>query len=173
MGGRTPIDYENWSRENIVSNEAGANSRPEEGALAIRDVDPETEPYDFDLYREDWGAPIHEILVENGVNIVFHGHDHLYAQEVHRDGIVYQELPTPSGTGGESSAIDGIGESFDVMLAAARKGYDTENGVIISNSGFLNVSVSPSEVTVEYIKNIYDCDQDCGDTAHSYTISAK
>ena len=35
-GGRTPFDYENWSRENIVPNEAGASSRPEEGVPAVR-----------------------------------------------------------------------------------------------------------------------------------------
>ena len=58
------------------------------------------------------------------------------------------------------------------MHGAARMGYDTENGVIFSSSGFLNVSVSPDEVTVEYVKNIYDCDSDCGEIVDSYTIPA-
>ena len=71
------------------------------------------------------------MLVENGVNIVFHGHDHMYVKEVHRDGIVYQETPTPGGTG------------------------------------------EPGDVTVEYIKNIYDCERDCGEVVDSYTIPAK
>ena len=124
--------------------------------------DPLTEDYEFDRYRESWGLPIHWMLVDNGVNIVFHGHDHMYVKEVHRDGIVYQETPTPGGTG----------EPGDVMLGAARMGYDTENGVIFSSSGFLNVSVSPDEVTVEYVKNIYDCDSDCGEIVDSYTIPA-
>ncbi len=58
------------------------------------------------------------------------------------------------------------------LTRAARMGYDIENGIVISNSGFLNVSVSPDEVTVEYIKNVYDCDRDCGEVVDSYTISA-
>ena len=161
-GGRTPFDYENWSREDIVPFEASPRSRPEAGAPPMRTVDPLTEDYEFDRYRDDWGEPIHQMLVDNGVNIVFHGHDHMYVKEVHRDGIVYQETPTPAGTG----------EPGDVMLGAARMGYDTENGVIFSSSGFLNVSVSPDEVTVEYVKNIYDCDSDCGEIVDSYTIPA-
>lgn len=161
-GGRTPFDYENWSRENIVPFEASPRSRPEVAPPPMRTVDPLTEDYDFDRYREGWGLPIHQMLVDNGVNIVFHGHDHMYVKEVHRDGIIYQETPTPGGTG----------ETGDVMLGAARMGYDTENGIIFSSSGFLNVSVSPDEVTVEYIKNIYDCDSDCGEIVDSYTIPA-
>lgn len=161
-GGRTPFDYENWSRENIVPFEDSPRSRPEAGAPPMRTVDFATEAYEFDTYREGWGVPIHRILVDNGVNIVFHGHDHMYVKEVHRDGIVYQETPTPGGTG----------EPGDVMLGAARMGYDIENGVVIASSGFLNVSVSPEEVIVEYIKNVYDCDRDCGEVVDSYTIPA-
>ena len=161
-GGRTPFDQENWLRENIVPFDDSPRSRPEAGAPPMRTVDSSTEAYEFDRYREGWGVPIHQMLVDNGVNIVFHGHDHMYVMETHRDGIVYQETPTPGGTG----------ETGDVMLGAARMGYDIENGVIISSSGFLNVSVSPEEVTVDYIKNVYDCDQDCGEVVHSYTIPA-
>ena len=36
------------------------------------------------------------MLVDNGVNVVFHGHDHVYVKEVHRDGIIYQAVAQPS-----------------------------------------------------------------------------
>ena len=35
------------------------------------------------------------LLVANKVNIVFHGHDHLFVKQ-DLDGIVYQEVPQPS-----------------------------------------------------------------------------
>ena len=53
----------------------------------------------------------------------------------------------------------------------AREGIGNE--IVKCSSGFLDVSVSPDEVTVEYIKNIYDCERDCGEVVDSYTIPAK
>ena len=37
-----------------------------------------------------WDVPIHQLMVENGVDVYFHGHDHIYARE-ELDGIVYLE----------------------------------------------------------------------------------
>jgi hypothetical protein len=36
--------------------------------------------------------PIHQLLLENHVTTVFHGHDHLFAKQ-ELDGIIYQEVP--------------------------------------------------------------------------------
>ena len=56
---------------------------------------------------------------------------------------------------------------------AEREGYDVENGVIHSSPGFLNVSISPDEATVEYVKTVEDCaEEDCSYVADSYSISA-
>jgi len=162
-GGRTPFDYQNWDRDNFTPYEGGSGTDID-GYVARPRVDPETEADDFGKYREGWGVPIHQMLVDNGVTIVFHGHDHLYAKEIHRDGIIYQETPAPSRPAGPGRG--------DLMLGAAQKGYDLDNGVIIGNSGFLNVSVSPEEVTVEYVKNTEDCAQACGEIADRYTIPA-
>lgn len=41
-----------------------------------------------------WAMPIHQFLIANKVNAVFHGHDHFYAYQ-QLDGIVYQECPQP------------------------------------------------------------------------------
>ena len=153
-GGRTPFDIENWSAPR--GPEAAENWEPRPR------VDPETESYDFDEHRPGWGVPIHRMLVDNSVNVVFHGHDHVYVKEVHRDGIIYQAVAQPSRKAGG-----------DVISMAEREGYDVENGVIHSSPGFLNVSISPDEATVEYVKTVEDCAvEDCSYIADSYTISA-
>ena len=49
----------------------------------------------FDIHRAGWGKPIHQIMVDNHVTALFHGHDHVYVKQ-QLDGIVYQEVPQPS-----------------------------------------------------------------------------
>lgn len=107
------------------------------------------------------------MLPDNNVQLVFHGHDHIYVKEVHDNGIIYQEVPQPSRAGGEFT-------NEQRMLTAGREGYDTENGIFIESAGFLNVRVSPDQVTVEYVKNIENCSEAaCREIADSYTIRAE
>jgi hypothetical protein len=62
----------------------------------------------FATQRPGWDMPIHDLLVMNKVNVVFHGHDHLYGYQV-KDGIVYLECPQPGTPNYTSlgSAADG------------------------------------------------------------------
>ena len=83
--------FENWSAPRGPEAAAAWTPRPR--------IDPETEAYEFDEHRPGWGVPIHQMLLDNGVNIVFHGHDHVYAKEIHRDGIAYQSVAQPSDLG--------------------------------------------------------------------------
>ena len=92
--------------------------------------------YGFDTKRPGWGKPLHQIMVENGVQIYFHGHDHLYAEQ-EKDGIIYQEVPQPSFPG------------YTVANDAAAFGYT--QGLIIPSSGHLNVKVMGDSATVDYI----------------------
>jgi len=94
--------------------------------------------------------PIHQLLITNHVNIVFHGHDHLYAKQ-DLDGIVYQEVPQPGDPRGSTRS-------------AAEYGY--KSGVILGSSGYMRVTVSPSQATLEYVR------PDCT-IAHSYSISSR
>ena len=89
----------------------------------------------FAAMRPGWEAPIHDLLVKYGVDIVFHGHDHFYAKQ-ERDGIIYQLVPQP-GTPGNSIA------------SATDYGY--LDGTFLPSPGFLRVIVSPENLTVEYI----------------------
>jgi len=90
--------------------------------------------YGFDKNRPGWGKPIHQLLVDNKVEIVFKGHDHFYAKQ-DLDGIVYQTMPQPSHPG-------------DKINTATEYGYTS--GDIIGGSGHLLVTVVGDSVKVEF-----------------------
>ena len=115
----------------------------------------------FDAYRPGWGKPIHQLLVDNHVTIFFHGHDHLFVKQ-DLDGVVYQEAPQPSYT------------NYDNTNSAAEYGY--LNGVLLGNTGHLRVTVSPGQVTVDYVRAYLPQDENSqrqnGAVSYSYTITA-
>jgi len=92
--------------------------------------------YGFDYQRPGWGKPIHQIMVENGVQIFFHGHDHLYVEQP-KDGIVYLEVPQPSLPNYTSTS--------------SAPGYGYESGTLLPCSGHINVTVTPDSTKVDYI----------------------
>jgi hypothetical protein len=95
----------------------------------------------FSTNRPGWYAPIHQVLIENNVSAVFHGHDHQYAYEI-RDGIVYQSIPSA-----------GYGPGFNY--------YSESNSLtkkVISSPGYLHVTVNPTQATVEYGSYSYTVD---------------
>jgi hypothetical protein len=114
---------------------------------------------EFKQRRPGWELPVHQLMVKHGVTAFFQGHDHLYARQ-ELDGIVYQEVPMP-----------------------ADHGYVTYNedryrsGLKLPNSGFLRVSVSPTEVRVDYVRSFLPQDENAtrrsGDIAHSYVLKPK
>ena len=115
--------------------------------------------FDFDRRRPGWGQPIHPLLVEHGVTIVFHGHDHLFVKQ-DLDGIVYQEVPQPGHP------------RFGNVRTAGKYGY--VNGTIQSSSGHLRVNVSADTVRVDYVRS-YQPDQETasrknGEVSYSYLI---
>lgn len=116
----------------------------------------------FEARRPGWGKPIHQLLVDTGVDVLFHGHDHLYAVE-EKDGVVYQEVPQPS-----------LGR-YDSAGSAAEYGYSGTLGVdVFPSSGHLRVSVSPAELRVEYVRSVPAGDETGerrnGAVVHSYTV---
>jgi hypothetical protein len=116
----------------------------------------------FRQNRPGWPAPIHQLLVQNRVTAVFHGHDHFYAKQ-DLDGIVYQEVPQP-GTPGQNKP-----------RTAAEYGYSS--GVILGSPGHLRVRVSLAGITVDYVRACLPEDERSdrrnAAIAHSYTIPAK
>lgn len=99
----------------------------------------------FAQNRPGWPAPVHELLKQNHVSIVFHGHDHLYAKQ-DLDGIVYQEVPQP-GCPGDGKA----------PRSAAEYGY--AGGTILGSSGHMRVSVAPEKVKVDYVRSVLPKDE--------------
>lgn len=116
--------------------------------------------YEFDKYRPDFAhGPIQDMLIEHGVQIVFHGHDHLFVSEPHPNGIFYQAVPKPSDSGDTlASAIS----------RASEYNYDTTNAVpeidtrVDGNSGLVLVTVNSGmedgkqTAKVEYRKSVAD-----------------
>lgn len=90
----------------------------------------------FSINRPNFDKPVHKLLVENGVDIVFKGHDHIYVKQ-ELDGIIYQTLPQPSHPGTKDSS-------------AAEYGY--LSGKAIGGSGFLKVTTNKEGIKVEFIK---------------------
>ncbi|MBL8755751.1 MAG: metallophosphoesterase [Planctomycetes bacterium] len=97
----------------------------------------------FAAQRPGWPVPIHRLLVQHGVQAVFHGHDHLYVRN-ELDGIVYQCVPQPGNArGGTRSAAE----------------YGYTSGTILGSPGHLRVQVTPEKATVAFVRSVV------GDTA--------
>jgi PKD repeat protein len=116
----------------------------------------------FDKQRPGWQAPIHKLLADNGVTAWFHGHDHLYAME-QLDRVVYQEVPQPSLA------------RYDQQDPGSGYGYGgTVGDTVFPSSGHLRVTVSPSEVRVEYVRSVPAADETAtrrnGTVVHSYVV---
>jgi len=111
--------------------------------------------YVFLSKRPGWthGA-IHDMLVQADVDIVFHGHDHVFAKQ-DLDGIVYQECPQP----GQPKYTYGF---------QSQGKY--KSGDIFPNSGHVQITVDPGYVRVEYIRAYLPGDGDNGEVAFGYML---
>ena len=114
--------------------------------------------------RGEWGAVIHPLLVEHNVDIVFHGHDHAFADET-RDGVRYTLVPIPH-SGETEWAMENYYSRFTLR----------------HNPGHLRVTVDPVDdcVAVQYIRSgvknngqivhCYATGSSCGDTCEQCLI---
>jgi len=114
--------------------------------------------YIFDQQRPGWthGA-IHDMLVEENVTMVFHGHDHVFAAQLF-DDIVYQECPIP----GDDTYSFGFMENG---------GY--KRGIVKPNSGHIRVTVDPQFVQVDYVRSFLPGDGENGEIGCHYEIPYK
>lgn len=111
--------------------------------------------WQFDRFRPGWEMPIHQLFVKNKVSIFFQGHDHLFAKQ-ELDGVIYQSVPNPAD---------------DTHTAFNKEAYTS--GDILPNSGFLNITVNPGEVKVEYVRSYFNNNIQLNEDAKktfSYTI---
>jgi predicted phosphodiesterase len=110
----------------------------------------------FKVHRPEWDMPVHSLLKKNQVNVVFHGHDHLYASQEY-DGIIYQCLPQP----GAKNRVDN--------RPSGEYGY--VNGVIMKGSGYMRIKVSEKKVSAEYVITNPVAGSENKKVAHSYRIN--
>lgn len=110
----------------------------------------------FSVNRPSWSMPIHQLMVANKVTIFFQAHDHLFARQ-QLDGVVYQSLPNPADN------------TYTAFNADA---YTTGN--IFPNSGYTKITVGPTAVKVDYIREWLPKDSGPGKVSgavqFSYTI---
>lgn len=111
---------------------------------------------DFSTRRPGWPEPVHQMLVDNHVTVVFHGHDHEFAYEK-RDGVVYQLTPMAA----------------DATYGFGFQDYHQTDPYTISvlpNTGHLRVTVAPSQMTVDYVRAFLPGDGTNGQVAYTYSI---
>ena len=115
----------------------------------------------FTANRPGWEKPIHQLMVDNGVNVFFQGHDHLFAQET-VDGLIYQEAPMPS----DSTYMIGMLANADAYVSNQLNG-----------TGYLLVTVAQETSKVEYIRSYLPRDTNATQINHgaafSYTVSPR
>lgn len=118
--------------------------------------------FEFAEKRHDWPTPIHQLLVNNKVSAVFHGHDHLFSYE-QLDGIVYQLVPQPAHL------------SFAPPRDAEAYGY--ASGTILGGSGHMRISVSKTQMIAEFVRTDVprknNASDHNGEVLYRYTIAAK
>ncbi len=96
--------------------------------------------YEFGDRRPGWEKPIHDLLVETGVGVVFHGHDHVFARES-LDGIAYLLVPQPG--------LDRFGAPRSI-----EGGY--EHGDVVGGPGHVRVEVSSEAALVELVQTRFE-----------------
>lgn len=117
--------------------------------------------YTFATNRPGWAKPIHQLFVDNGVNIFFQGHDHVFAHEI-LDNITYQAVPMAADS------------TYEIGMLANADAYTADT---IDGTGHIRVNVKPDCVQVDYIKAFLPADTVGGihhnrEVAFSYTIGA-
>jgi len=115
--------------------------------------------YNFPNKRPGWAMPIHQLFTTYGVNIFFQGHDHLFAHEV-LDSVTYQEVPMAADS------------TYEIGMLANANAYTADT---LDGTGHLRVTVSPSCVTVDFVRAYLPADTVSGlhhnqEVAFSYTI---
>jgi len=114
--------------------------------------------WEFDAKRPGWAMPIHQLMVQNGINIFFQGHDHIFVRQ-QLDGITYQTLPYPADP------------NYDFYNEDRYKAGDKLPG-----SGYMRATVSESSVLVEYVRIFLPQDETDsnvnGQVAYTYTLTA-
>lgn len=112
----------------------------------------------FAVQRPGWDKPVHDLLKQYHVDVVFHGHDHFFARQ-EKDGIIYQLLPQPGAM------------RYGNTNSVAEYGY--RQGVFLNTPGYLRVTVDNQDAKIEYIQTSTDTRRKNKEILFSYTIQSR
>jgi len=115
--------------------------------------------YNFPNKRPGWDKPIHQLFKDNGVNIFFQGHDHVFAHEI-LDSVTYQAVPMAADS------------TYEIGMLANADAYVSDT---VAGTGHLRVTVSPVCIKVDFVRAYLPADTLSGEhrnteVAFSYTI---
>ncbi|MFO0762238.1 MAG: metallophosphoesterase [Byssovorax sp.] len=166
----------------VFAHHVNGNNR---GAAAVVPVQEWGGEAGFAQNRPGWDKPIHQLFADTKVTIFFQGHDHLFAREK-VDGVVYQEVPNPGDNSYFAYNCDAYAPAaIDWKGPPGYGAYDASYSARLPNTGFLDVTVSASEVHVEYVRTYRAIDlatnpnqafsgkEKNGEVAFAYTIPPK
>ena len=109
----------------------------------------------FEQHRPDFDNDIATLLRTNGVQVVFHGHDHFFAKQ-DRDGMVYQLVPQPGGT------------KYRTQNFIPEYGY--RDGVMFAAPGYMRVKISSAKARIEFVQTGNGNDKQNGKILYTYEI---
>ncbi|MFO0611102.1 MAG: metallophosphoesterase family protein [Polyangiaceae bacterium] len=165
----------------VFAHHVNGNNR---GAAAIVGVEEWGGEPGFAQHRPGWDNPIHQLFADTHVTIFFQGHDHLFAREK-VDGVVYQEVPNPGDNSYFAYNCDAYAPPSIQWSGPPGYGvYDPSYAVRLPNTGYLDVTVGPDAVRVDYVRTYRDVDlmtnpnqsfsgrEKNGEVAFSYSLPA-
>lgn len=118
-------------------------------------------PNTFAANRPGWAKPIHNLFIDNKVNIFFQGHDHVFAHET-LDSITYQSVPMAADS------------TYEIGMLANADSYVSDT---VDGTGHIRVTVSPENIKVDYVKAYLPADtfgiHKNGEIGFTYTIGNK
>lgn len=118
-------------------------------------------PNTFANNRPGWAKPIHNLFIDNKVNIFFQGHDHVFAHEI-LDSITYQSVPMAADS------------TYQIGMLANADSYVSDT---VDGTGHIRVTVSPENIKVDYVKAYLPADtfgiHKNGEIGFTYTIGNK
>jgi len=139
----------------------------------------------FAVNRPGWDKPIHQLFADTKVTIFFQGHDHMYARE-RVDGVIYQEVPNPGDHSYFAYNCDAYAPATIDWKGPAGYGvYEPDYSVRLPDTGYLDVTVGPDGVRVDYIRtyrpidlqtnpnNSFKGTEKNGEVAFSYSVPAQ
>uniref|UniRef100_A0A7S3Y8T0 Calcineurin-like phosphoesterase domain-containing protein n=1 Tax=Heterosigma akashiwo TaxID=2829 RepID=A0A7S3Y8T0_HETAK len=146
-GGASDIPFYEWG--------GYGTSKPDDGTPG---------EWEFDTMRPGWAKPVHQLLVDNNVDVVMHGHDHVWAFEPQEEeGIIYQAIPKPNQLNWNQT-IDNCDDGEYVNCKPS--------------SGYTRVAVTEGSFRVEYVREALDPATNLrkaksGDVMCGYTVTER